>query len=149
MLFFILQQTTGIFVALLWAERLICDKSRTEFCIACPKFVVKKRKMFSQLERAWYFNCQQHRESVNIKTFDQSQYDTRIWYYGTAASKACLQAPPRFPLPSPPPGLLRSPIFFAVSPSLLTSSATAEPAPRLINNYSSSPNELWVGRMGY
>ena len=35
-----------------FCEGLICDKSRSEFCIACSKFVFKKRKMFSQLERA-------------------------------------------------------------------------------------------------
>ena len=34
-----------------------------------------------------------------MKAFDQSQHDTRIWYHGTAASKACLQAPPPFPHP--------------------------------------------------
>ena len=38
------------------------------------------------IERARY--CQQHRESVKKKTFDQSEHDTRIWYHGTAASKA-------------------------------------------------------------
>ena len=43
--------------------------------------------------------CQQHCESVNMKAFDQSEHDTRIWYHGTAASKACLQAPPPFPHP--------------------------------------------------
>ena len=34
-----------------------------------------------------------------MKTFDQSEHNTRIWYHGTAESKACLQAP----LPFPPP----------------------------------------------
>ena len=43
--------------------------------------------------------CQQHRESVNTKTFDLSEHGTRIWYHGTAASKTCLQAPPPFPHP--------------------------------------------------
>ena len=41
--------------------------------------------------------CQQHRESVNMKAFDRSEHDIRICYHGTAASKACLQAPPPFP----------------------------------------------------
>ena len=44
---------------------------------------------------------------------------TRIWYHGTAASKACLQAPPPFdmiPIPRPPLGSLGSPIFFPVGP---------------------------------
>ena len=40
--------------------------------------------------------CQQHCESVNMKEFDQSEHDTRIWYHGTAG---CLQAPPPFPHP--------------------------------------------------
>ena len=31
-----------------------------------------------------------------MKTFDQSEHDTRIWYHGTAASKARLQALPPF-----------------------------------------------------
>ena len=43
--------------------------------------------------------CQQHHKSFNMKTFDQSEYDTRIWYHGMEVSKACLQAP----LPFPPP----------------------------------------------
>ena len=43
--------------------------------------------------------CQKHCEPVNMKAFDQSEHDTRIWYHGTAASKACLQGPP--PLPHP------------------------------------------------
>ena len=38
------------------------------------------------IERTRY--CQQHRDSVKKKTFDQSEHDTRIWYHGTAASKA-------------------------------------------------------------
>ena len=40
-----------------------------------------------------------------MKTFDQSEHDTRIWYHGSAASKACLQAPPPFPLPQTTAGL--------------------------------------------
>ena len=47
----------------------------------------------------WARYCQQHRESVNMKTFHQSEHDTRIWYHGTVASKACLQALPLSPLP--------------------------------------------------
>ena len=34
-----------------------------------------------------------------MKKFDQSEHDTRIWYHGTAVSKACLPAPPPFPPP--------------------------------------------------
>ena len=45
-----------------------------------------------------------------MKTFDQSEYDTRIWYHGTVAPKACLQAPLLFP-PNPLLGSLCSPIF--------------------------------------
>ena len=33
------------------------------------------------------------RDIVNMNTFGQSEHDTRIWYHGTAASKACLQPP--------------------------------------------------------
>ena len=43
--------------------------------------------------------CQLHCEPVNMKAFDQSEHDTRIWYHGTAASKVYLQAPPPFPHP--------------------------------------------------
>lgn len=70
-----------------------------------------------RIERAWYFICQQHRESVNIETFNQSEHDTRIWYHGTAASKECLQAPSPSPLPLPslPFGSLRPHNFNAVS----------------------------------
>ena len=55
-------------------------------------------KLSRDIKRAQY--CQQHRESVNMNTFGQSEHDTRIWYHGTATSKACLQhfqVPPPFP----------------------------------------------------
>ena len=92
-------------------SRGISKKSCKEICIACSNFVFKKS--FPQLQerdikRARY--CQQHHESVNVKTFDQSEYDTRIWYHGTVAPKACLQAPLLFP-PNPLLGSLCSPIF--------------------------------------
>ena len=56
--------------------------------------------------------CQHHRESVNMKTFDQSEHDAGIWYHGTAASKAVSRLRLPFPLPRIPLGSLRSPIFF-------------------------------------
>ena len=62
----------------------------------------------------WARYCQQHRESVNMKTFHQSEHDTRIWYYETVASKACLQALPLSPLPRLPLGYLTP--FFASPP---------------------------------
>ena len=65
------------------------ETSRKKFCIACSKSVLKNI-VLSQTERAWYFNSQQHRESVNINAFDQSEHDE------TVESTACLQAPPSF-----------------------------------------------------
>ena len=44
--------------------------------------------------------CQQYSKSVNVKTFDQSEHVTSIWYHGLAASKACLQVSP-LPFPFP------------------------------------------------
>ena len=48
------------------------------------------------------------------KKFDQSEHDTRIWYHGTAASKACLQVPPPFP-PHRDTARLASPAVISVS----------------------------------
>lgn len=44
--------------------------------------------------------CQQYSKSVNVKTFDQFEQVTSIWYHGLAASKACLQVPLPFPFPT-------------------------------------------------
>ena len=67
------------------------------------------------------------------KKFDQSEHDTRIWYHGTAASKACLQVPPPFP-PHRDTARLASPPLFQcpTGPCFLLYSATAEPGPRLV-----------------
>ena len=74
-------------------------KSRKEICIACYKFIRVLKNLFP--------NCRsvilKKRDTVNMKTFDQLEHDTRIWYQGTAASKACFQAPKPFP-PPPYPG---------------------------------------------
>ena len=63
-------------------------------------------------------------DTVNMKTFDQSEHGTRFWYQGTATTKACLQALPPFPLPRLPLGSLRSPSFFPFFPHV-------KPGPRL------------------
>ena len=60
-------------------SRGIGEKPRKEICIAGSKSAFKKTLPELQerdIERAKY--CQQHRESVNMKTFDQSEHDTRI-----------------------------------------------------------------------
>ena len=49
------------------------------------------------------------RESLPL---DPLEVDTRIPYHGTAASQACLHAPPPFLLPRLPLGSLRSQISF-------------------------------------
>lgn len=49
------------------------------------------------IERVRY--CQQDYKSVSIKTFDQPEHDSRIWYHGMVPSKECLQASPPFPPP--------------------------------------------------
>ena len=66
-----------------------------------------------------------------MKTFDQSELDTRIWYHWTAASKAWLQAPPPIP-PRIPRRSLHSPIFFLFDPVFLPFPPTAKPGPRLL-----------------
>ena len=81
------------------------------------------------IERARY--CQQYRESVNMKTFDQSEHDTRISYHGTAASKACLLAPPHFPSPQDTARLASLADIFPILPRFLPISTTVEPDPRL------------------
>ena len=43
--------------------------------------------------------CLQHRESVNMKTLTNQNMISDSGYYRTAASKACLRAPPPFPPP--------------------------------------------------
>ena len=106
-------------------SRGISENSRKEICIACSKSMFKIFSEYQKrdIKRARYF--QQDRESVNEKTFDQSEptsfpglfplknrkkpkgiqlqseHDTRIWYHGTetVALKACLQAPPLLPPP--------------------------------------------------
>ena len=49
------------------------------------------------IERVRY--CQQDYKSVSIKTFDQPEHDSRIWYHGMVPSNECLQASPPFPPP--------------------------------------------------
>ena len=72
----------------------ISEKSRKEICTLNrnPCF----EKSFPELskrdiERAQY--CQQHRKSVDMKTFGQSEHDTRIRYHGMAASTGLSPSP--------------------------------------------------------
>ena len=58
---------------------------------------------FRNVKTAQY--SRQHRESVNMKAFNQSKHVTKIWYHGTAASKACLPTTPPFPFPQTTAGL--------------------------------------------
>ena len=108
-------------------SRGINEKSRKEICIDSPKSVFLKI-VFSELyehdiERARY--CQEHRESVNMKTFDQPEHDTRIWNHawnggikGMSPGSAALS-----PFPSHRYFSYLTP-FFPFSP-------TEEPGPRL------------------
>ena len=54
--------------------------------------------------------------SINMKTFDQSENDTEIWYHGTAASKTVSRLRLPFPLPRIPLGSVCLPIFFLFDP---------------------------------
>jgi len=75
-------------------------------------FKLKKLLFNSLLKIKKNIHIEQHRESVNIKTFDQSEHDTRNRYYGRAASKACLQALPPFPPPQSTAFPCFAPFFF-------------------------------------
>ena len=75
--------------------------------------------------------CQQHCEPVNMKAFDQSQHDTRIWYHGTAASKACLQAPPPFPHPQSTRSARLARCYLSYLTRFFAFSPSTEPGSRL------------------
>ena len=125
-----------------WSQG-ISENSRKEICIACSKSMLK---IFPRILEAWYWKsailstgpriCQREdiwpiRANLVPRAFSlkkigkspgtqlQSEHDTRIWHHGTGtvALKACLQAPPPFPLPNPPLGSLRSPLFFLFDPA--------------------------------
>ena len=58
-----------------------------------------KTQSFPKLKKGVNSSVNSMTNLANNETFDQSEHDTRIWYHGTAASKACLQALPLFPPP--------------------------------------------------
>ena len=70
-------------------------------------------------------------DTVNMKTFDQSEHDTRIWYHGTAASKTCLQAPSSLLHPQAAAGLASLGDIFPTSARFLSFS----PLRRLVPGY--------------
>ena len=74
-------------------------KSHKEICIV------------SQIVGAWHWKStilSTAPESANMKTFDQSEHYSRIWYHGMVASKHVSRLRRPFPIPSPPLGLLNS-----------------------------------------
>ena len=93
-------------------------------------------KLSRDIKRAQY--CQQHRESVNMNTFGQSEHDTRIWYHGTATSKACLQhfqVPPPFPPRGHLSGRFPRRYFSYLTPFFfLPFSPTAERGPGIVTS---------------
>ena len=58
-----------------------------------------KTQSFPKLKECAISSVDSMTNLANNETFDQSEHDTRIWYHGTAASKAFLQALPLFPPP--------------------------------------------------
>ena len=55
-----------------------------------------KTQSFPKLKECVISSVNSMTNLAKNETFDQSQHDNRIWYHGTAASKACLQALPLF-----------------------------------------------------
>ena len=73
--FFFLQQITGVFFALLGVEGEVSQRN-----LYGSLEIRVLRKLFLKCKnmiRARF--CLQHRESVNMKTFDQSEHDIRFW----------------------------------------------------------------------
>ena len=75
--------------------------------------------------------CQQHCEPVNMKAFDQSEHDTRIWYHGTVASKVYLQAPPPFPHPQSTRSARLARCYLSYLTRFFAFSPSTEPGSRL------------------
>ena len=75
--------------------------------------------------------CQQHCEPVNMKAFDQSEHDNRIWYHGTAASKVYLQAPPPFPHPQSTRSARLARCYLSYLTRFFAFSLSTEPGSRL------------------
>ena len=87
--------------------------------------------MILKSERARY--CQQHRESVNNKIFDQSEYDTGASYNGGIKDLSPCSAT-LSPSLRPPLDSIRSPIFFLFDPVLLAFPLMLSIAERSIDN---------------
>ena len=130
MLFFILQQITGMFFARDWYAISLAQN----FVLLARNSCLRKEKCFPNLKEHDISNAGNTPRSM----IPESGIIGRLHQSHFSRLRRA------FPLTSPPLGLLRSPIFFAVSPRFLPSLATADPGPRLINKYSSSPNGLWV-----
>ena len=91
-----------------------------EFWNARLKFHTRKRRdtlkdaifqLASTVCKAWHWSLNIHSESVNIKWFDQSEHDTRIWHHVSPVSKECPQAlyqPPPSPTPPQPSAAVHS-----------------------------------------
>ena len=77
-----------------------------------------------------------------MKAFDQSEHDTRIWYHGTMASKACLQAPPPLTPPEATAQLALLAEIFPLTPFFGFFSLNAEPGPRLLSLLMQISSEL-------
>ena len=75
-----------------------------------------KTQSFPKLKKGVNSSVNSMTNLANNETFDQSEHDTRIWYNGTAASKACLQALPLFPPPQSTTGLTSLANFFLPTP---------------------------------
>ena len=113
-------------------SRGVCEKTREEIIIFQFNMLIihvycLKTQSFPKLKKCVNSSVNSMTNLANNETFDQSEHDTRIWYNGTAASKACLQALPLFPPPQSTTQLtLLAKFFFAVHPF-----PTAEPGPTL------------------
>ena len=62
-----------------------------------------------------------------MKALNQLKHDTRIWYHGTAASKACLQTTSPFSLHQTTAGLASLADFFLFDSVFCLFPPTAEP----------------------
>ena len=108
-------------------SRGVCEKTREEIIIFQFNMLIihvycLKTQSFPKLKKCVNSSVNSMTNLANNETFDQSEHDTRIWYHGTAASKACLQALPLFPPPQSTTQLtLLAKFFFAVHPSPLRS----------------------------
>ena len=84
------------------------EKSGKEICIICfpnsRSVTLKERDTVNSTT------------NLSIRRHLANEHDTQIWYHGTAASKACLQAPPPFPHPQATAGLPSLADIFPIHP---------------------------------